>query len=153
MSILRDETLVAINDLIVACRESANLLRTGADALNDHPAGRGLRDLADKRTSDADDLAAVVAKMEDVANAPNEEKELLTSAVTRLKAALSADEVVQILRDCKRCENGVAESAESLLALEVEEALGRVARRLIEESRTDIPRIAAAAGIRLDAAS
>ena len=149
MSLLRDDTLTALNDLTVACRESVNQLETGADVLSGRPVGNSLRDLAARRARDADKLAEIVTKKDDVPNAPNEEREILNKAVTRLKAALSDDEVVQLLRDCLERETTVAEAAGSLIGLGVETSLERDLHDLTDRARTDIPAIAEAAGIDL----
>ena len=123
MSILRSDEQIALNELIVACREAANGHRTAADLVSQEALVQQLREVARDREAMAEKLAELVLEEDDIPDAPSAEKELLESAVARLKLVISDDEVLQALEDCKLKERKVVEAAEALLATGPEDAL------------------------------
>lgn len=133
MRYLRDEDLIAINELIVACREAADRHGTVADLVQDRHLAAELSALGRDRAAVADELAEAVIAKDDIPNAPSEEKVLLEAAATRLKAAISRDDTLKLLEDCKAKEDRVAEISATSLSNEVEESL----RQMISSLRAD----------------
>lgn len=111
MSILRSEVVVALNDVIMACREAAIHHETAADACSVEKLQRALEALSRDRRAAFDELSEKVNDLGDAPNAPAHEKELLDSAVTRVKAALSTDEIIALLDGCESKESRIAEAA------------------------------------------
>lgn len=123
MSILRSDFLVSLNDLIVACREAATQHWTAADVCGDEDLEQAFRRLSRDRNAAYEELAGKVADLGDVPNAPAHEKELLSSVVTRVKAALSEDEVSRLFDDCQEKEARIVELAGAVLEFADNEAL------------------------------
>lgn len=123
MDLIRDDKLVALNDLIVACREAAAFHATAADLAPESGLARDLAALSETRRSQAEELAAAVVEKDDIPNAPSGEKELLDAALARLKSAVSEDETEPLLDDCQAKEDRVAELASALLGHDLEPGL------------------------------
>lgn len=115
MGLLRDDSLVALNDLLIACREAADCHRTAAKASHDPDLAQELTALARDRDAMAEVLREAIVAQDDIPGAPNQEKELIEAALTRVKSVLSEDETVQLLDDCQAKEERVTETAESAL--------------------------------------
>jgi len=131
MSILRSESIVALNDVIIACREAATQHWTSAEIADNRELEDALRQLSRDRGAAFEDLAREVVDSGDVPNAPAHEKELLSSAVTHVKAALSEDEVARLLDDSDAKEARVVETVRAALG-HVEDASLRARLRDLE---------------------
>ena len=143
MSILRSDEQIALNELIVACREAANGHRTAAELLSQDALAQQLEELAQDRETMADKLAELVLEGDDIPDAPSAEKELLESAVARLKSVISDDEARQALEDCKLKERKVFEAAEALLAIGPEGALRDDVEALKSDASARLDRLSA----------
>ena len=115
MSIIRDEFLVALNDLIVALREAVHCHATAAEAVSNAALADALRELSRDREASADRLADVMTAKGDIPNVPADEQQLVKSAVIRLKSALSDNEILQALRDCQAAEDRLIEAADATI--------------------------------------
>jgi uncharacterized protein (TIGR02284 family) len=134
MTILRDELLVALNDLIVALREAVGVHAAAADAVSNKALADELRKLSRDRSASADRLADVVTAKGDIPNAPSDEQELLKSAVIRLKSALSDNDVLQVLRDCQTADDRVIEAADATIGQAPEQALREQVQALRQDA-------------------
>ena len=141
MSILRDEVLVALNALIVACREAANVHATAADLLPDGALASALSGIAQDRADAADAFAEAVIAKDDIPNAPSGEKELFEAAAAHVKAAISRDETRHLLLDCKAKEDRVADLATTVLEHEVEPEVERRAEALRADASSRLERL------------
>ena len=63
MSILRDDRLLALHDLVEACRASARFAELAADLLKDDARARDLEALAAARNDAADRLCAPIIEI------------------------------------------------------------------------------------------
>jgi len=113
LSILRDERLVALHDLVEACRDSASYCALVADALGEDSRAAELRALAEQRGREADFFGDRMIEEEDIPGGPPEERNLLQSALARGKAALSDDGEAALLADCRIREETVLRNAEA----------------------------------------
>lgn len=138
MDIIRSSLLVALNDLIIACREAASRHRTAAEAVDNRDLEHELRRLADARTALADDLAEIVKKKGDIPNAPPDERELLETVAARVKAALGTDETARLLDGCQAKEDRVAEAAEAALGENLDAPLRRRLNALRDDAHSRI---------------
>ncbi len=113
MNLLRDDRLVALNDLIEACREAARTYEAAAETLQDNPLSQSLYALSKERDRKADFLAQRVREDGDIPAGPPEEIATLATAATKAKALLSDDRVTVIRADCARQEKAVLDQAVS----------------------------------------
>lgn len=139
MSILRDERLVALHDLVAACRESAGSCAAAADALGEDPRAEELRTLAEARNRTADFFGERMIEEEDIPPGPPEERTLLESAVALGKAAVTEEGDEALLEDCRKHEETVLRQAqaglEAPLRADEKDAAGELAadaRRRLE---------------------
>jgi uncharacterized protein (TIGR02284 family) len=139
MSVLRSEIVIALNDVVSACREAASQHQTAADACGDEALRGALAALSRERSAAIDEISQKVQELGDVPNAPPHEKELFESAVTRVKAALSDDELTALLDDCQAKELRVAEAAAAAVAHAGDDALRTRLERLGDDAKTRIP--------------
>lgn len=138
MAILRDETMLALHDLVVASREAANRYETVAQTVEDAGIAERLGQLGRARTAAADALAEIIVSRDDVPGAPNEESELLHNALAKVKAALSDDELRTLLAECRAADEAVVEAADHLLSLEAGAPADDLARTLRDDAATRI---------------
>ena len=113
MSILRDERLLALHDLVEACRASAQQTEIAAEVLSEGSLVKQLEALAAQRRRDAEELCEPILESEDIPPALPEERGLLESAVAAAKAAFAADGGAAILEDCREKEQNVLRCAEA----------------------------------------
>ena len=111
MNILRDETEIAINGLAVACLEAADIHESAAAACAEPVIERKLKDLAQVRRQASEALAAFLAERYGGPNWPEQERELLKKAATRVKSAFSPDATASLLSDCLAEEERVRDAA------------------------------------------
>jgi hypothetical protein len=111
MNILRGETEIAINGLAVACLEAADIHESAAHACAEPTLQRKLEDLARSRRRASEMLAAFLAEQYGGPNWPEQERELLKKAATRIKSALSPDGTASLLSDCLTEEARVRDAA------------------------------------------
>lgn len=91
MNILRDEQVVAIDDVVVGLRsESAHLTAVADQAAPSKHASRA-SDRAERLRRMADELAGIIAELGDVAHAPSDEAMLLDQAATVFRSAISSE--------------------------------------------------------------
>lgn len=111
MTLLRSDRLLALQDLVEACRAAAQYYEAALPLLQDPGLNARLSKLAQERQAKADYFAAQMAKADDLAGGPPEERAILQAVVTRAKAALSNNETSAILSDCARYETAVLDQA------------------------------------------
>jgi len=139
MSMLRSEIVIALNDVVVACREAASQHQTAAAACGDEALRAALEELSRDRSAAIDEISQKVQDLGDVPNAPPHEKELFETAVTRVKAALSDDELAALLEDCESKELRVAEAAAAAVRHADDGDLRARLERLGDDAESRIP--------------
>jgi len=113
LSILRDERLVALHDLVEACRASASSCALVAELMADDPRVGDLTALADRRNSDADFFGNRMTAEGDIPEGPPEERNLLQIALAGARAAFADAGLDAFLADCRAQENAVRQRAEA----------------------------------------
>lgn len=91
MNILRDEQVVAIDDVVVGLRTEAAHLNAVADQTEGSDAASRAKELADSRGRLAEELASIIVELGDVAHAPADEAVLLDQAAIAFKSAISSE--------------------------------------------------------------
>ena len=114
MSILRDDRLLALHDLVEACRSSASHAALAAELMADDPRAPDLQALADERSADADFFAERMIAEDDIPGGPPEERSLLDAARARARAAFADDGWETLLNDCREQEQAVCRQAEAV---------------------------------------
>lgn len=143
MAILRDENMMALNDLVVACREAANRITAASEAMDDDGLATRLAALAEQRNAAADELAEIIVSQDDIPNVPNSERELLRNVATRVVAALSDDRQRELLVRCRDADDAIVEAAERVLSLAVGDPADGLARSLRDQAATQIRQLLA----------
>jgi uncharacterized protein (TIGR02284 family) len=99
MAVLLSELQTTLNDLVVACLETADGHEAAAGMLdNDRLAGM-LRDLARTRGEAAAELGDIIRELGDLPRAPDADLQTARELGTRVKAALSADERQTLMQE------------------------------------------------------
>ena len=113
MSLLRDDRLVALHDLVEACRASAQHCALAADLMADDPRAAALQALGRKRAAEADFFGGRMIAEDDIPGGPPEERSLLETALARAKAAFADEGMDVLLADCREQEVAVLQQAEA----------------------------------------
>ncbi|GAB4360529.1 MAG: hypothetical protein Kow00114_14240 [Kiloniellaceae bacterium] len=113
MSILRDERLVALHDLVEACRSSASHAALAAELMAGDSRAAALQALADQRAADADFFAERMIAEGDIPGGPPEERSLLDAALARARAAFADEGWAALLADCRAQEETVCRQAQA----------------------------------------
>lgn len=111
MSVLRDERLLTLHNLVEACRACASHCALVAETLADDPRAGDLQKLAKQRNADADFFGARMRAEDDIPEGPPEERSLLQTALARAKAALADAGAEALLADCRAQEENVLQNA------------------------------------------
>lgn len=113
MNLLRDDRLLALHDLVEACRASSQHCVLAAELMADDPRAGDLRSLAERRAGEADFFGGRMIAEDDIPGGPPEERSLLETALARAKAAFAADGMGALLADCRAQEVAVLQQAEA----------------------------------------
>ncbi len=117
MTILRDEKTMALGDVIVACRQAAEVCRAAADAAEHEAVARALRDLAGDRERAADELhrEAALRLGETPSDTIPEERTLFEKAAIRLTGLVAEAADPALLDRCRDKEKAVVAAVETAL--------------------------------------
>ena len=129
---LRSELQVALNDVVVACLEAADGHERAADFELDPELADLLHALTEERRSLAEALGERLRDVGDLPRAPDSDLEAVRGVVSRLKAALSADERQALLEERAAAEANLEQAAANALG---RDDLPADARALIEQIR------------------
>ena len=135
MSILRDERLVALHDLVEVCRASARLYALAAEMLPDEPRARELQALAEQRNGEADFFGERMRESHDIPAGSPEERDLLQTALAGVKAALNDDGEASLLADCRAQEQDVLRQAGAAAKAPLHAAEKTAAAALADDAR------------------
>ena len=138
MSILRDERLVALHDLVEVCRTASRHHHLAAELIAESLAGdrraEELRALADQRAREADFFGERMLAENDIPAGPPAERSLLESIVAYGKGALS-DAVQSLLADCRAQEEEVLARAVAAAGAPLRGDERQAAAALAEDAR------------------
>lgn len=124
MKIVRDPIAVALDDLLIACLEAAEIHRAGAAASGAEPMAATLSRLAGDRAETASILAEEVRRLGDSPmTEPIRERILFEKAAVHL-GALVGDTTKRAIPDhCRRKERRILECSEAVLGLPVSSSI------------------------------
>jgi len=127
---LRDDRQVAINQVIEALLNAADVHREGADLLDANPdLARVLRDLAERRQQVGRELGDHVRRLGDLPSEPDADLQAAKSMLGWLQAALAEDRRDEVLQHCRQAEEDLAAKARAAL----EQDLPPDTRAVLEE--------------------
>lgn len=135
MSILRDDRLVALHDLVEACRNASRHHLLAAELMVDDPRAGDLRALAEQRGREADFFGDRMIAEDDIPGGPPEERSLLETALARAKGAFTDAAWESLVADCRLQEETVAAQAAQAGAAPLRDDEQEAARALVEDAR------------------
>lgn len=120
MELMRDDQVVAMDDVIVALRREAGHLRTAAEEAKSQGGGNAevtarLEALAVDYDDKANRLADIVRRMNDIPSSPSDEAQIIGTAAVKLKAVFSADTGDAMAREIPEAETRLADVAREAL--------------------------------------
>lgn len=132
---LRDETEVALNDLIGLTEAAAQAYERAAKALE----GEEVRDtcaaLARQRLGMANDIRAHDRRLGDIPHAPDPDLSTARDVFAHLKAALASDHHLALLEDCEAADSQLVERLADALDLS---PLPEATATLLRQMRFDV---------------
>ena len=134
MSLLRDDRLVALHDLVEACRASSRHCALAAELMAEDPRAGDLRDLASRRAGEADFFGDRMIAEDDIPGGPPEERSLLETALARVKAAFAKEGMDTLLADCRAHEVAVLQQAEAARHAPLRDDEKQAAKALAEDA-------------------
>jgi len=140
MKLLRDDGLVAVNDLISLCLEAAALDRDAAASAQDPLLAQSLAALAERCQIAADRLIADLRRHHELPpTQPQDEKLLLQKVLAHAKAALAPAGDAQLLADCRAREQAIAAAAAAALGFELSDQARATIAALRDSSAHQAP--------------
>ena len=91
MNLIRTEKQVAFNDLLVAAKKSADLLRDAAKFLDDEKMEHELEQLAERREMVARGLRKAVYSLDDMPSVPDPDAESTEKLLQRISAMITGE--------------------------------------------------------------
>lgn len=141
---LRDERLVALNDVIVACKDAANGYDDAAGLAEDSTLAALFRDFGERRRQAATELDGHVRRLGDLPRGPDADAETVERLVTHMKAAFSTDERATLLQEREDAEAEIGRRIGVALDQDPPEETKTVLRRLSGEVSEAAQRLTAA---------
>lgn len=115
---VRSDAEIAVNGFAVACLEAAEIHEAAAASCEEPAIAVELRSLGASRRRASEAVGAYLAARYEGPNWPDQEKEWLKRATTRVKSALSGDATASLFADCLTEEECVRDAAEAALHVE-----------------------------------
>lgn len=146
---LRSDAEVALDDVTVGCKRTAEHLTDAAEVIADEvPSLAALfRDLAARRAALAADLERRMLEMDAYPGAPDEDRELVGVLARRLRHVLSSHDEVALLEDrLQETEDLASDIATALACTDVPEAAREALSRAGQSVAEDLARLFVARG-------
>jgi hypothetical protein len=134
VSLLRDDRLIALHDLLEACRASAQQAALVAELLAGDARAAALRTLGKRRAGEADFFGDRMLAEDDIPGGPPEELGLLEAALARARAAFADEGLGALLDDCRQREERVRQQAEAAQDAPLRDDEKAAAGRLAEDA-------------------
>jgi len=138
VSILRDERLLALHDLVSACRASSSHCEQAAELLAKDPKAGGLKALAQRRREAADFFGERMVEADDIPEGQPEELSLLQTVLARAKTAFAHDGGAALLEVCRVQEEEVEKCARAAAGTELGQAEQAAADALARDARSQL---------------
>ena len=146
MALLLSELQTALNDVVVACLETADGHDAAANILDPDPLAGMLRELARARREAADAVGDVIRELGELPPTPDADLETVRELATRVMAALAPDERQTLMQERASAEARLeACIAQALARTDLPEGARALLQRLSTSSQEARDRLAAAA--------
>lgn len=136
MTVLRDDRLLALHDLVEACRASAQHAALAAELLSEDRQGDALSALARRRNQDAERFCEPILEAGDMPAGPPEERGLLDAALASARATFAQDGGGALLADCRSREEEVLRKATAASEAPLRESEKAAAEELATDARS-----------------
>ncbi|MFO7965953.1 MAG: DUF2383 domain-containing protein [Desulfobacterales bacterium] len=133
---LENENVVALNNVILSCREAASRYHTASTLLDEGSLKKVFTSFADYREDVARRLEAAVKRLGSLPMDTNPDKQTLEMLWTRIKSAVENDKIHILLTEGFDLEENIIDACDHALACPLEEDLTRTIARLKRESAT-----------------
>lgn len=130
---LLDKRHVALNDIVVLCKEAADQYLDAAELVDDAQLSALFRRLADQREQTAVELSRHIIELGALPRVPDTDKETLERLVLRMKATLSADERLALIMERVQAEDEIAELADHTLQMDLPGATRTILHQLLAD--------------------
>lgn len=137
MSIIRTEKQTALQDLLVALQETADMFRDTADYVDEPSLSQELESIASDREGFLPSLRKLLLENEDLPSEPDRERETAKKLLSRLFAAVDSNSVGEILFEREKEEGHVKEALAQCRKIGLDEEYGELLQGVDEHiSRT-----------------
>lgn len=116
--IIREESHVAIDNVIVLALKNADHFEKQAERLNPELAGL-FRALAQRRRTEAEHLGEFLRRNGDLPGEPDRDRESMEEIISRLRTLMASDEEVELLTERENAEQELADAVHFALSQEI----------------------------------
>lgn len=124
MSMIRTEKQTALQDLLVALQETADMFRDTADYVDEQSLSRELESIAGEREGFLPSLRKLLRDNEDLPSEPDRERETAKKLLSRLFAAVDSNSTGEILMEREKEEDHVKQALTQCRKIGLEEECG-----------------------------
>lgn len=141
MSLLRTDKEVALNDLLVAARETADHYQAAAEYLNDPHVNPVLHDIIHERLEYIDRIEDAIRALGDLPSAPDPDRETGEMLIHHVTAALSPDSATEILEQRIKAEQHLLELVKACYAVGLDDEHAAMLRKMEQQINAAITRL------------
>lgn len=126
MSMIRTEKQTALQDLLVALQETADMFRDTADYVDEQSLSKELENIASEREDFLPSLRKLLRDNEDLPSEPDRERETAKKLLSRLFAAVDSNSTGEILMEREKEEDHVKQALTQCRKIGLEENYGEL---------------------------
>lgn len=138
---LRNERQIALNEIVVACKEAADIYEACAERVHEPDFASMLRETATERRAALPDLESWLKSIGDLPREPDEDAETAREFLTSIKSALASDERQPVVEDCEEAEQSLEQAIAVALRLDFDKPLRRILKRIYEQAKAGRKRL------------
>ena len=138
MSLLRTDKEVALNDLLVASRETIDHYQDAVEYLDDDHVTPVLRMLMQERQGFTERIEQAIRALGDLPSVPDPDRETGEMLLHHVTAALSSDTATQILEQRLKAERRLLELVQACRAVGLDDEHGQLLREMEQQIHTAI---------------
>ncbi len=124
MNMIRTEKQTALQDLLVALQETADMFRDTADYVDEQSLSKELESIAEEREGFLPALRKLLRKNHDLPSEPDRERETAKKLLSRLFAAVDSNSAGEVLLEREKEESHVKDALGQCRKIGLEEECG-----------------------------